>query len=390
MADDAVTFRAEGNFLLMELVGASKVSESIQRQFREPIELDGVLLAFYIANIRDTTWEFYGDIFMEIVDESGFTHEPDGGILSDLNIPGAWNTVLTDVQPGRIYKYLTYVPNVTDINRIHYERAALNALAGVGDSGIQHGTEEELDLDLKNKLIKDIEGAGSDVLKSVKSSGEAPTNPHNKDISKYQESENGDLPLNLFDSDGLFSEIQQFQSRAKPRGADYAVYVVECEKPPREQLLDKINELYTPEDTEELKNERGEANQQHPDLVNEIDTPETAEDYEDYNRAKQLRWTAYVIEADTIYYVGYTSHLPKRISDHHNGNGALFTQICPPVTLERVFWFKDQSEAIDAEAEIAMGLRTLTNGHRENPLSTNGPPLYPWDGSSKRVFAKWS
>ena len=61
----------------------------------------------------------------------------------------------------------------------------------------------------------------------------------------------------------------------------------------------------------------------------------------------------YIIEcADNSYYTGITANLSKRINEHNNGTGALFTRNRKPIKL--VYWEKieDKHKAASREREI--------------------------------------
>jgi len=120
-----------------------------------------------------------------------------------------------------------------------------------------------------------------------------------------------------------------------------------------------------------------------PNTVEELEK-QAAEAEDDYNPADNIRWVRYTIEADIVYYVGYTEDLTRRINDHVTGHGALFTQIVEPQSLSDVYWFSNKKRAKSIEKELAHSFTTLTNTTRED--SEIG--LKEWPKEGERIFAK--
>ena len=60
---------------------------------------------------------------------------------------------------------------------------------------------------------------------------------------------------------------------------------------------------------------------------------------EDFNHEKRLVEMVYVLKCDhpdfkTVFYVGYTTNINKRLYEHHIGRGAYFTNKYKPYALD--------------------------------------------------------
>jgi predicted GIY-YIG superfamily endonuclease len=227
-------------------------------------------------------------------------------------------------------------------------------------------------------------------------------------ISKSTEMAKELLPIKLNHSnldDDTFeyirNQLKEFTEESRPSVDCYAVYVLECQKPKLTQLVEEVNSEYSNGDMgrEELIEliERKSGDLQtvvegfkdmnsFPDTSDEVIDELVEREQSDHNPVDGIPWVKYVLEADIIYYVGYTSDLTKRISQHVRGNGAFFTKVSPPNSLEMVYWFDDQSEALEAEKEIAHFLTTLKSENR----STVNQELRKWNREGDRIFAKQS
>jgi predicted GIY-YIG superfamily endonuclease len=182
---------------------------------------------------------------------------------------------------------------------------------------------------------------------------------------------------------------------------DYVVYVLECRKPPLTSLVEEVNAEYT--NSSMSRDEIIEMMKQHTDdfegMIEDFkeidDLPDSNQEVIDelvereqsnHDPVDGIPWVKYVLEADTIYYVGYTSNLVRRVLQHVRGNGAFFTSVSPPNSLEQVYRFGEQEKALQAEKEIADILTTLTSENR----SSMNQELRKWNRSGERIFAKQS
>jgi len=192
-------------------------------------------------------------------------------------------------------------------------------------------------------------------------------------------------------------EVADFCDNHKPNDSEYAVYIVECRIDSLTEFVKGVNKEHGQKSWEDMKDIFGEdftKEDMLEDLEGIADTPDTIEELEEqteeaednYNAADNVRWAQYAIEADTVYYVGYTSDLPRRTYEHVSGQGAVFTQIVEPQRLSDVYWFSSQHKAKEVEKELAHSLTTLTNNKRED--SEIG--LKEWNKEGERVFAKQS
>jgi|GEM_PF-3845692 len=63
--------------------------------------------------------------------------------------------------------------------------------------------------------------------------------------------------------------------------------------------------------------------------------------------------------ADTVYYVGETNDLVRRVSQHLGGHGSSFTAIFRPQSLERIEWCDSREAAEQRESELVEELNNM-------------------------------
>lgn len=229
---------------------------------------------------------------------------------------------------------------------------------------------------------------------------------------------NSNLPIKLkhrnFDDKvkkHINNQLKQYVNKNKPDGKGYCVYVMECEKPNLSTLVEEVNSEYNVDSMKDLERKYQAAGKSLDAIARDIENtseerkklyeqewgeiPSSQEEIKNMlledeqergsNYVDNLPWTNYVIEADKILYVGYSSDLVRRIKEHLSGNGAIFTSIARPTSLTTVNWFESKKQAREAEKELAEELTTLATTQRESDKQ-----LKKWNREGERIFAKQS
>lgn len=128
---------------------------------------------------------------------------------------------------------------------------------------------------------------------------------------------------------------------------------------------------------EKVRSDGTKQNNYHAVYVLECTVPKNGDsvDYEDRVLYE------YALEADRVYYVGYTSWLMRRMREHVNGSN--FTKSFPPKTLVQIEWYDSIPEAREREDNLVKNLDTRTDSLR--PGHTY---LRDWDDSyEEKIFA---
>lgn len=143
---------------------------------------------------------------------------------------------------------------------------------------------------------------------------------------------------------------------AKTRSGDSrtdAVYVLKCEKPPSKQTAidsfrNQFQEFKDPDDLEYHTRRVKRQVPSKPDSFEDAISEDPGDEYISYPS-----WIEFAYEVEDVYYVGWSNGVTDRIVKHIIGDGALFTRIFTPLSIEEIRWYSTEDAAKTAEHQVA-------------------------------------
>lgn len=154
-------------------------------------------------------------------------------------------------------------------------------------------------------------------------------------------------------------QIHSFVEQTTPDSSSYYVYILKCETPPDETIRKRVKQLYPPKTKQEVREWFEENNPLWPDEFSEEKRERTLERESGYDPPG---WAHIATDAEENYYVGATTDVAERITDHLNGSsagGAHFTEVLPPIKLCDVEGYETEEEAYEAETQRSLEITDL-------------------------------
>lgn len=162
--------------------------------------------------------------------------------------------------------------------------------------------------------------------------------------------------------------VENFVKDSTEQGSEHFVYVLECTDRDKKTAREQVKKLYNLGTKEDLRYFQEDYNTE--DLryfqknINTEEKKESAESgrkklTEHKSGFNPPSWYYLALDAEKVYYVGYTASVYSRIDQHMEGassGGAYFTSVFPPTHLVEVYGFQDKERAYEAEIETGSKL----------------------------------
>ncbi|WP_251331204.1 hypothetical protein [Haloplanus pelagicus] len=132
------------------------------------------------------------------------------------------------------------------------------------------------------------------------------------------------------DSNNISNELN-FLSSLSGYSSDNIVYVLRCRQmEPDSKIISRAELLY-----------------------DDVDT---------YKQHYYPNWVDHALESELLLYVGWTNDVQRRITDHLTGEGAVFTEIFPPIGIVKLYPADTSREAKRMESQVASQLSDAVSG----------------------------
>lgn len=142
---------------------------------------------------------------------------------------------------------------------------------------------------------------------------------------------------------------------------EYYVYVLACELPDEKTAEKRAKELYPPKTKREVRDWFLENNREN---WNDFSEGKKSKILDRESGFSAPSWFYNALNAESIYYVGFTDDVNRRIEKHIEGievNGAYFTEVFPPTHLVEVYGFETMEEAREGESEVGSEILDYPN-----------------------------
>lgn len=152
------------------------------------------------------------------------------------------------------------------------------------------------------------------------------------------------------------NKLNEFVDSTTSEEDVYYVYVLACELPDEKRAEERAKRLYPPQTKSEVRDWFLENNRKN---WNEFSDSKKSKVLERESGFNPPSWFFNALNAESVYYVGFTDNVNRRVKKHLEGievDGAHFTEVFHPTQLVEVYGYETLEAASDGESKVGSEL----------------------------------